>query len=86
MLEEYDIDNYTNRKFQYPSYQRNKFNSRIDVKFIQSQWTMKYRSRASSQCKCLKSKSMTIAMLGFIFAAITAAKKCILNSRFDVKY
>ena len=47
----------------------------------QSQWTVKYRSRAPGQGACLKGMSRTITMQGFTLAAITDAEK----SNFDIK-
>ena len=44
-------------------------------KNLQSQWTVKYRSRALGQGACLKGMSWTITMQGFTFTAITGAKK-----------
>ena len=41
----------------------------------QSQWTMKYRSRALGQGACLKGMSRTITMQGFTLTAITDAEK-----------
>ena len=51
-------------------------NSRLKVKFWQSTWSIKYRSRALDHGACLKSVSMTTTMQGSILAAITAAEKC----------
>ena len=45
--------------------------------YEQSQWTVKYRSRALGQGACLKGMSRTITMQGHILAAI-----CILYLRF----
>ena len=39
-----------------------------EVKYRQSQWTVKCRSRAPGQDVCLKSKSRTITMQDFILA------------------
>ena len=41
----------------------------------QSQWTMKYRSRALGLGACLKGMSRTITMQGFTVTAISDAKK-----------
>ena len=41
----------------------------------QSQWTVKYRSRALGQDACLKGMSRTITMQGFTLAAVTDAEK-----------
>ena len=46
--------------------QRNALISRLDVKFCQSQWSMKYRSRAPGNSACFKSVSRTSTMQGFI--------------------
>ena len=54
------------------------FNSRLDIKFGQSQWSMKCRSRAPCHSKWLLSVSRTITMQGIILPAITAAEKCTL--------
>ena len=54
------------------------FNSRHDIKFGQSQWSVKSRSRDPGQGACLKSVSRTITMQGFILTANTAAKKLTL--------
>ena len=51
----------------------------------QSQWNVKYRSRAPGQGACLKSMSMTITMQGFTLAAINDAEKTKLRSNFEVK-
>ena len=51
----------------------------------QSQWNMKYRSRAPGQGECLKSMSMTITMQGFTLAAINDAEDTKLRSNFEVK-
>ena len=53
-------------------------NSRLDIKFVQSQWSVKSRSRAPGQGACLRSVSRTITMQGFILTANTAAKKLTL--------
>ena len=41
----------------------------------QSQWTLKYRSRALGQGACLKGMSRAITMQGFTLAGITDAEK-----------
>ena len=51
----------------------------------QSQWNMKYRSRAPGQGACLKSMSMTITMQGFTLAGINDAEETKLRSNFEVK-
>ena len=45
----------------------------------QSQWTVKYRSRAPGQGACLKCMSRTLTMQGFTFPAITDAEKTKLD-------
>ena len=47
----------------------------------QSQWTMKYRSRALGQGACLKGMSRTIAVQGFTLMAITDAEKTKLRRK-----
>ena len=55
--------------------------------FIQSQWSMKSRSRAPGQGACLKSVSRTNTMQGFILTANTAAKKLtFFISRLDINF
>ena len=54
------------------------FNSRCDVNFAKTQWTVKCRSRAPAHGAWLKSVSRTITMQGFILTAITAVEKCTL--------
>ena len=44
-------------------------------KNYQSQWTVKYRSRAPGQGACSKGMSRTITMQGFTFPAITDIEK-----------
>ena len=67
------------------------FKSRLDVKFYQSQWSMKCRSRAQGHCEFLKSATRTIVVQGFILAATTLAKKYYLflvdmkSTRLNVK-
>ena len=51
----------------------------------QSQWSVKYRSRALGQGACLKSMSTTITMQGFTLAAINDAEETKLRSNFEVK-
>ena len=41
----------------------------------ESQWTMKYRSRALGQGACLEGMSRAITMQGFTITAITGAEK-----------
>ena len=47
----------------------------------QSQWNVKYRSRAPGQEACLKGMSMTITMQGFTLAAINDAEKTKLQRK-----
>ena len=51
----------------------------------QSQWNVKYRSRALGQGACLKSMSMTITMQDFTLAAINDAEETKLQNNFEVK-
>ena len=51
------------------------FNSRLDIKFGQSEWSMKCRSRAPGQGACFKSVPRTNTMQGFIFTTTTASEK-----------
>ena len=46
----------------------------------QSQWTVKYRSRAPGQGACLKGMSRTITLQGFTFLALTNGQT---NGRMD---
>ena len=45
--------------------------TKLRRKNFQSQWTVKYRSRALGQGACLKGMSRTITMQGFRLAAIS---------------
>ena len=47
----------------------------------QSQWTVKYRSRAPGQGACLKGMSRKITMQGFTILAITDAEKTKLRRK-----
>ena len=47
----------------------------------QSQWTMKYRSRALGQGACLKGMSRTITMQGFMLLALTDVEKTKLRHK-----
>ena len=47
----------------------------------QSQWTVKYRSRAPGQGACLKGMSRTITMQGFTLTAITDTEKTKLQRK-----
>ena len=59
--------------------------TKLRHKNFQSQWTVKYRSRALGQGACLKGMSRTITMQGFTLMAITDAEKTKLRRNFDVK-
>ena len=48
---------------------------------INSQWTVKYKSRAPSQGARLKGMSRTITMQGFTLASITDAEKTKLRHK-----
>ena len=50
-------------------------------KNFQSQWTVKYRSRAPGQGACLKGMSRTFTMQGFRLAAISDAEKTKLRRK-----
>ena len=64
-------------------------NQNFDVN-LQSQWNLKYRSRASGQGGCLNCMSMAITMQGFTLTAITAEKTKLrhknLQNQWTVKY
>ena len=47
----------------------------------QSQWTVKYRSRAPGQGACLKGMSRTITLQGFTFLALTNVEKTKLKRK-----
>ena len=49
--------------------------TKLRCKNKQSQWTVKYRSKALGQDTCLKGISRTITMQGFTLGAITDAEK-----------
>ena len=49
--------------------------TKLRRKNLQSQWTMKFRSRALGQGACLKGMSRTITMQGFTLKAITNTEK-----------
>ena len=59
--------------------------TKLRRKNYQSQWTVKYRSRALGQGACLKGMSRTIIMQGFTLMAITDAEKTKLRRNLDVK-
>ena len=52
---------------------------KIGRKNEQSQWTVKYRSRALGQGACLKGMSRTITMQGFTLLALTDVEKINVN-------
>ena len=56
--------------------------TKLRRKIFQSQWTVKYRSRAPGQGACLKGMSRTITMQGFTLAATLMLRK----PNFDVKF
>ena len=65
--------------------------TKLRCKNFQSQWTVKYRSRASGLGACLKGMSRTIIMQGFRLAAISDVEKTKLRrknfqSQWTVKY
>ena len=65
--------------------------TKLRRKNYQSQWTVKYRSRAPGQGACLKGMSRTITMQGFRLAAISDVEKTKLRrknfqSQWTVKY
>ena len=65
--------------------------TKLRRKNYQSQWTVKYRSRASGQGACLKGMSRTITMQGFRLAAISHVEKTKLRrknfqSQWTMKY
>ena len=74
MLVEYVKDNHY-AKLHNPSYHKNRethFSILLDVKFWQSQWSVKCRSRVLGPEVCLLSKSRTITMQGIdILATIS---------------
>ena len=48
--------------------------TKLRRKNLQSQWTVKYRSRSAGQGVCLKGMSRTITMQGFTLTAINDAE------------
>ena len=80
VLVEYDKDNHYAR-FHDPSYHRCResyFSILLDMKFWQSQWSVKCRSRVPGHGVCLKSMTRTITMQGFMILAIIGAEKVTL--------
>ena len=55
--------------------------TKLRHKNFQSQWTVKYRSRALGQGACLKGMSRTITMQGFTLTAITDTEKTKLRRK-----
>ena len=49
--------------------------TKLRHKTFQSQWTVKYRSRAMGEGACLKGMSRTITMQGFRLTAISDVEK-----------
>ena len=58
--------------------------TKLRRKNFQSQWTVKYRSRAPGQGACLKGMSRTITMQGFRLAAISVEKTKLRHKIFKV--
>ena len=54
------------------------FISRLNIKFLQSRWSVKCRSRVPGHGAWLLSVSRTINIQGIILPDITAAEKCTL--------
>ena len=55
--------------------------TKLRRKVFQSQWTVKYRSRAPGQGACLKGLSRTITMRRFKLAAISDVEKTKLRRK-----
>ena len=55
--------------------------TKLRRKNFQSQWTVKYRSRALGLGACLKGMSRTITMQGFRLAAISDGEKTKLRRK-----
>ena len=55
--------------------------TKLRRKKFQSQWTVKYRSRAPGQGACLKVMSRTFTMQGFRLAAISDVEKTKLRQK-----
>ena len=55
--------------------------TKLRHKNFQSQWTVKYRSRAPGRGACLKGMSRKITMQGFRLAAISDVKKTKLRRK-----
>ena len=55
--------------------------TKLRRKIFQSQWTVKYRSRAPGQGACLKGISRTITMQDFKLAAISDVEKTKLRRK-----
>ena len=52
----------------------NHFNSTLNIKFGQNQWSVKCRSRVQGHCVCLK-RTYSSSTHGFTLAAITSVEK-----------
>ena len=57
--------------------------NKLRRKNFQSQWTVKYRSRASGYGACLKGMSRTITMQGSRFTAISDVEKTKVQGKND---
>ena len=55
--------------------------TKLRRKNVQSQWTVKYRSRSAGQGACLKGMSRTITMQGFTLTAINDTEKTELRRK-----
>ena len=55
--------------------------TKLRRKNFQSQWTVKYKSRAPGYAACLKGMSWTISMQGFRLAAISDVEKTKLRRK-----
>ena len=64
-----------------PLFQSGAIKKQFRRKTEQSQWTVKYRSRALGQGECLKGMSRIIIIQGFTLAAITDVEKTTLRRK-----
>ena len=55
--------------------------TKLRRKNLQSQWTVKYRSRSSGQGACFNGMSRTVTMQGFTLLAITYVEKTKLRRK-----
>ena len=55
--------------------------TKLRRKNLQSQWTVKYRSRSAGQGACLKGMSRTSTMQGFTLLAITDVEQTQLRRK-----